>query len=302
MLKHLGMSEVDNPAFADALVIQEAVGYKNWRYITQLLDDPLIGRCIAKTYTINQDDCATGLLKGAYTSLPRRRFDRSRHCLIPYPTFPNPLIATTDPQSLGTPTHLASWRGNPISCPRLRKTLLSRFQSHPSFLIESSQSWLNHGDSEISRYVEVLAAGLFSLCPRGWSPMTYRLYESLAFGRVPVILAEGIVLPDGLDWPAISLQVPEHNIRHLPRILEEHRATAGEMGQQGRQAWLRHFGPAALRIGIAKSMGALIARGNHSSVDPAQEVKRLKGLAMAWSNRWTPPQRLLNRAQKLFNP
>lgn len=301
MLKDHGFVEVDNPAEADALLIQEEVGYKNWRYIPRLLDDALIGLNIAKTYTINQDDCATGLLKGAYTSLPMRRFDRSRHCLIPYPSFPNPLIATTDPQSLESPTHLASWRGNPISCPRLRKALLTRFQSHPSFLIESSQSWFKHGDSEISRYVQVLAAGLFSLCPRGWSPMTYRIYESLALGRVPVILAKGIVLPEVVDWRSISLRVSERNISQLPWILEQHRASAGEMGLKARQVWLQHFSPAALRLGIAESIAALIARGSHRPVDPTQEVRRLKGLAMAWSNRWTPPQRLLNRAKKLFN-
>jgi hypothetical protein len=40
------------------------------------------------------------------------------------------------------------------------------------------------------RYNEILSDSVFSLCPEGAGPNTLRLWESLAVGAIPVILAE----------------------------------------------------------------------------------------------------------------
>lgn len=52
-------------------------------------------------------------------------------------------------------------------------------------------------DAAARRYNEVLSDSVFSLCPEGAGPNTLRLWESLAVGAIPVVLAEGW-LPPGL--------------------------------------------------------------------------------------------------------
>jgi hypothetical protein len=45
------------------------------------------------------------------------------------------------------------------------------------------------------RYNQVLANSIFSLCPEGAGPNTLRIWESLALGSIPVIIADGWVPP-----------------------------------------------------------------------------------------------------------
>lgn len=300
LLAQPGVAEAASAEGATAVLLQETVSYKDWRYVPRLLGDELLSPRLSRVYTVNQDDCATGLLKGAYSCLPRRRFDRRRHVLIPYAHNPNPLISEVDPAGLAPPTHLASWRGNPESCPRLRQALLRQLGPRPEFLVESTASWLNHGESELRRYLEVLAAGRFALCPSGWTQITYRIYESLALARVPVLIADGLMLPDGPDWSAISLRIPERQLKRLPQLLQQHSAAAAAMGQRGRKAWLEHYSPQRLLPGIAAALLELIRRDLQKPADLGLEHRRLKGLRMAWDNRWTPPQRLMNKVRQYW--
>lgn len=77
---------------ADVILIQEKVSFKNFRYINELLADPLIAKYYHKIFTINSDDCATGLLRGVYTSLPKSRFNPKLCTPVPYFDYPNELV------------------------------------------------------------------------------------------------------------------------------------------------------------------------------------------------------------------
>ncbi len=50
-------------------------------------------------------------------------------------------------------------------------------------------------EASTRRYNEVLSDSVFSLCPEGAGPNTLRIWESLAVGAIPVIVAGGWVLP-----------------------------------------------------------------------------------------------------------
>jgi hypothetical protein len=54
------------------------------------------------------------------------------------------------------------------------------------------------------RYNQVLSDSVFSLCPEGTGPNTLRLWESLAVGAIPVVIAEGWMPPpvpgENLAW------------------------------------------------------------------------------------------------------
>lgn len=62
----------------------------------------------------------------------------------------------------------------------------------------------------------------FGLVPRGDSYFSYRFSEVLAFGIVPVVIADDWALPfdEIIDWDKASLRVRERELQHLPAMLE----------------------------------------------------------------------------------
>lgn len=92
-----------------------------------------------------------------------------------------------------------------------------------------------------SEYYETICASMFVLCPRGVAPSTYRIFEAMKAGRVPVVIADAWVPPVGPKWTEFSLQLPEARLEEVPQVLERVADRAPEMGLRARQAWERWF-------------------------------------------------------------
>ncbi len=88
-----------------------------------------------------------------------------------------------------------------------------------------------------AEYFETIRQTMFVLCPRGVAPSSYRIFEAMKAGRVPVIIADTWVPPLGPNWADFSLQVPEAQLEEVPDILERLAKRAPEMGVRARQAW-----------------------------------------------------------------
>ena len=100
---------------------------------------------------------------------------------------------------------------------------------------------------EATAYVATLQTSCFALCPSGSSPNSIRLWESLGYGAIPVILSDQLQLPGPAQlWHAAALVVPETRaaVTALPSQLE---ALASDpqrllaMQQAGQQLW-RSYG------------------------------------------------------------
>src|SRR4051812_22221089 len=90
-------------------------------------------------------------------------------------------------------------------------------------------------------YAKAILDSQFVLCPAGWGPSTYRLFETMEMGRVPVILSDEWVPPPGPLWEQFSVRIPEHLISDLPSILSSFSESHEAMGQQARLAWEQWF-------------------------------------------------------------
>ncbi len=101
-------------------------------------------------------------------------------------------------------------------------------------------------------YVRSVFRNPYSLCIRGAGNWSYRLFEALAAGRIPVLIDTDSVLPlDGsVDWSQHLCRIP---IRHMTRagdlIAEFHRNLGPEglhrMQLRNRQLWLGRLEPGA---------------------------------------------------------
>jgi hypothetical protein len=291
--------EEDDCGEADAILMHESWAFREWRYIDKLLADPVISRYSPKVYTVNNDDAATGLLRGAYSCLPARRFDADLHVAVPFLARPNEEVLAHAGKSPGEARCLGVWRGNPHSNRKLRGQLLQLYGGSKNFKVESTDSWKDHGKQEKLRYVQMLRSGKFSLCPGGWAPATIRTYESMAVGVAPVIIADEFVLPRGPDWSAFSLRVKEADLPSLEAILEQHAERHEAMGALAYEAWHRYFRPERL-IGYYADMLMECVRTSASIGTPTTETARWRSPSMYRNNGWTVGQRLWNRASRLL--
>lgn len=70
---------------------------------------------------------------------------------------------------------------------------------------------INNANTQL--YCDVLAKSLFSLCPSGSGPNSIRLWESLSYGSIPIILSDQLVLPTvDEDLSKCVIQWPESDI------------------------------------------------------------------------------------------
>ncbi len=73
------------------------------------------------------------------------------------------------------------------------------------------------------KYTEMLGDSEFSLCPRGTGISSVRLFESMAMGSIPVIIADGYKLPleHVINWGEISMQVKQNQISRIGQVLQQ---------------------------------------------------------------------------------
>lgn len=295
LLIKYSFQEVNDPQLADILLIQEKQSFKNFRYIKDLMKDPWISKYANKVLTINNDDCATGLLRGLYTSIPKSRCTLGLHVSVPYMDFPNELVFQS-PNKNDSPEFLAGWRGNPKSS-SLRRRLFQDFQHNPNFCLETTKSWLNHSQKEKQDYVDLILNSKFSLCPTGWAPVSFRIYESMALGRCPVIIADDFVPPLGPEWNRFALFLPENKLKYLFDFLIENQENYELLGQWASEAWQKYFHAEARIDYYAQSIQDLLSANRFSS--PKKEFERWNSLKLYWSNNWTIPQRAVNKIRRL---
>ncbi|MFM6205180.1 exostosin family protein, partial [Planktothrix sp.] len=69
---------------------------------------------------------------------------------------------------------------------------------------------------------EILKQSVFSLCPSGSGPNSIRLWESIGYGSIPVVLSDTYLPPGDLDlWESAVVVCPEQSdeIKALPERL-----------------------------------------------------------------------------------
>ncbi|MDR3639990.1 MAG: exostosin family protein [Humidesulfovibrio sp.] len=99
-------------------------------------------------------------------------------------------------------------------------------------------------------YVGVMRRSWATLCPRGRAASSFRFFETLCMGRLPVHVSDEYVLPlaERINYAAFTLFVPEAEAPRAGELV--HDWLAGKslderkaMCRQARQAWEEHLAP-----------------------------------------------------------
>jgi hypothetical protein len=223
--------------------------------VTDSLSDPLYRRHWDKCFIFAQSDYPIPLVPGLYASLGRWEYDHS-WCRTGFyvwdcPSRDSEIVYTRYDQIPfpENPRYLCSFAG---SCQNARVRQKLKELQHPRYFVQDvnrdtitantlgDREWIKRLHDQ---YVALIGNSKFSLCPRGNGPNTFRLYESMAMGRAPVILADDWVAPPEIPWDEFSIRIPEHDCKSIFRILEEQEDRAKELGQRAREVWEECFHP-----------------------------------------------------------
>lgn len=70
---------------------------------------------------------------------------------------------------------------------------------------------------------DVMAKSTFTLCPRGLTPASFRLYEALSLGSIPIYIwddVEWLPYKDVIDWSEIAISVNVRDIEQIPDLIK----------------------------------------------------------------------------------
>jgi hypothetical protein len=133
------------------------------------------------------------------------------------------------------------------------------------FIVRSESVFFGRTDVEQVRaeFVGNLDASLYSLCIRGSGNYSYRLYETMALGRVPVIVDTDLALPaaDRVPWKEIAVWVDERELDGLgDAIADFHRRLSADdvvsLQHRLRRLWLEHLRPASWLADLDRTLAA----------------------------------------------
>lgn len=241
---------VEEPGEADLVLFAEGPGADV--FLGQVLASPLFRRHRERVCVFCENDYTLPLLPGIYAAGDARLQRLFPACSGSYAWALDEERAPLQPLDDHFPL-LCSFVGAAQNYP-VRDRLL-QLPARADFHIEDTgprkhHIWYHSTEEERRQwhehYRDVLARSAFVLCPRGVSPGSIRLFETLQAGRVPVLIADDYALPPGPDWEGFSLRVAEADVMRLPELLESRRADAPEMGRLARKAWEGWFAPAVI--------------------------------------------------------
>jgi hypothetical protein len=104
------------------------------------------------------------------------------------------------------------------------RPLLLQLPKQDTVIIKARDDWHWYNKKQLQErekeYQDVLARSRFSLCPRGTGASTIRFWESLQAGAIPILIADEMSLPDGIDWQQCIIQVAEKDTLAINELLK----------------------------------------------------------------------------------
>jgi hypothetical protein len=285
-----------SPEDADLIIYVEPWYIKLREYTYTLLSEELITKYPNRCFVIDCADTSWELMPGVYTGLRRYQIDRNRFRSGGYLTEYNPVCDQVYAEKKDIePQLLFSFRGA-ASSPVRQKIFAANFSS-TEIAIQQIYRWCDHSGDEKLLYAEELINSKFVLCPAGNCPTSIRLFETMKMGRVPVILADEWVPPDGPAWQDFSIQVSESRVKELPEIIKTYEPDAFTMGKLARQAWEDWFSPDRIYIRMFNYIESIyLTRDiNH---DERKYQQEWLSWGFQWERGWTPIQRLSRKIKK----
>ena len=161
---------------------------------------------------------------------------------IPIPLICSPLPFSEPPSNI-TKSYLCSFVGS-MTHP-IRAKLYDTYVNTKGFHFDPPQQWSQVVQGgQLNRFCNLTHMSTFALAPRGYGLSSFRLYEIMQLGAIPVYVSDRHWLPftHKLNWNEFCVVIHESEIPDLHDILQsipEEKRIA--MAEKGKQVWKDHF-------------------------------------------------------------
>lgn len=171
---------------------------------------------------------------------------------------PIPLICSPIPSEIippHRPAIMGSFIGS-ITHP-IRANLMISLKDHGDYAFRTKRWTDSVSNQELMTFIEITSRSMFSFCPRGYGKSSFRLYESLQIGAIPVYIYDTPWIPfqDELDWSEFCVLVESHEIIMIDQKLMNLTRTPeliSTMSKRGKEVWESHFSLPGLYNQITK--------------------------------------------------
>ena len=77
-------------------------------------------------------------------------------------------------------------------------------------------------NKDLNKFRKIISNSIFSLCPRGFGPTSFRLYESIEMESIPIYISDEFILPYSniIDWEKLCLLIDLDDIYSIPEKVE----------------------------------------------------------------------------------
>jgi Exostosin family len=230
-------SLIDDPEHADLIIFVGSID----PYYRDVRKHLLFRRFRAKCFLVDSSDKIIPFLPGVYASIEKRwyskQWTRSGHYLNVMER-----EAIDFRPSLAKPAYLFSFVGS-VDNARVRNRIM-QLRHERTFLQDTADPerskngiFAHQKPDLVQRYAAVMEASRFVLCPRGVGTSSWRLFETMKMGRVPVIISDQWVPPEGPAWNTFSVRFGEKDVDLIPHVLEQLEHKADDMGRTARKHW-----------------------------------------------------------------
>ena len=104
----------------------------------------------------------------------------------------------------------------------IRHELINAIKGKPDTYVWSDNWNPNVSEDNLNRFLMITSDSEFCLCPRGYGKTSFRLYEAMQLGSIPVYISDDFYLPwsDELDWSDFAVLIKREQIPDLYDILK----------------------------------------------------------------------------------
>ena len=101
----------------------------------------------------------------------------------------------------------------------IRAMLYSSYNNNPKYYFSAKNHSPSVSQDDLNNFLNITSRSIFSLCPRGYGKSSFRLYEVMQLGSIPVFIYDDKWVPfeDEIDWNDFSVLL---HVSDLPRLDE----------------------------------------------------------------------------------
>lgn len=139
----------------------------------------------------------------------------------------------------------------------IRAFLYNSLSANPKYFFKIGGWSPTVSDEDLRNFIEVTSRSKFALCPRGYGKSSFRLYEVMQLGAIPVFAYDQKWLPfeDEIEWQDFCVLIPLEKLNSVDEILSSiSEEKIAEMQSKLQKIWSDNFTMESIFERISKNL------------------------------------------------